>query len=124
MKKCPTGAISYDKFIIRQDKCLTFHNERLAEIPNWINDNWHNCLIGCMYCQTICPANRRFKNWVEDSVDFDESETECIMSSDHTPPIASIRKKLEIIGLPDDFKVLQRNLKLLISLDTREYTDY
>jgi epoxyqueuosine reductase len=114
IKKCPTGAISSDNFVIRQDRCLTFHNERLAEFPEWISESWHNYLIGCMYCQKICPANRRFKNWEEHSVDFSESETEYILKSDRKQLKTSTKKKLEIIGLLDDFEVLQRNLKLLI----------
>ena len=74
VKKCPTGAISGDAFIIKQDRCLTFHNERLSEFPEWIDDNWHHCLIGCMCCQTICPANRQVKNWMEDSVYFEKAK--------------------------------------------------
>jgi epoxyqueuosine reductase len=115
IKKCPTGAISVDNFVIRQDRCLTFHNERLAEFPKWIKGSWHNCLIGCMYCQTICPANRRFKNWVEDSVDFGESETEYILKSGRKQLEIPTKKKLKVIGLLDDFEVLQRNLNLLVS---------
>jgi epoxyqueuosine reductase len=115
IKKCPTGAISSDNFVIKQDRCLTFHNERLAEFPQWIKDSWHNCLIGCMYCQKICPANRQFKNWIEHSVDFDESETEYILKSDRKQLKTPTKKKLEIINLLDDFEVLQRNLSLLVS---------
>lgn len=114
IKKCPTGAISSDNFVIRQDRCLTFHNERLAEFPKWINGSWHKWLIGCMYCQAICPANRQLKNRVEHSVDFSENETEYILNSSHKQMETVTRKKLEKIGLLDDLEVLQRNLKLLI----------
>ena len=124
IKKCPTGAISSGNFVIKQDRCLTFHNERLAEIPKWINDSWHNCLIGCMYCQKICPANRQFKNLVEHRVDFSENETEYILNSEHNQMKTSIKKKLETIGLLEDFEVLQRNLKLLIRHDKQQPAGY
>ena len=120
IKICPTGVISSGNFVIKQDRCLTFHNERLAEIPKWINDSWHNCLIGCMYCQKICPANRQFKNLVEHRVDFSENETEYILNSEHKQMKTSIKKKLETIGLLEDFEVLQRNLKLLIRHDKQQ----
>lgn len=46
IKKCPTNAILSDRFLIRAERCLTFHNERQAEFPDWIDPAWHNCLIG------------------------------------------------------------------------------
>jgi epoxyqueuosine reductase len=114
IKKCPTGAISCSSFIIRQNRCLTFFNERLDKFPPWIQDSWHNCLIGCMHCQTVCPANRQIKNWVEDSVVFGKSETEYFLKGDPEYVSSLIKSKLKRIGLSDEFELLQRNLRILI----------
>jgi len=50
LNNCPTGAISEHRFLVRADKCLTFHNESKGQFPDWIEPSWHNCLIGCMRC--------------------------------------------------------------------------
>jgi epoxyqueuosine reductase len=51
MKSCPTGAISEDRFLLRAELCLTFHNERKMGFPDWIDPDWHHCLVGCLRCQ-------------------------------------------------------------------------
>ena len=47
MKACPTEAITPDRFLLHGARCLTFHNERKGEFPQWISPGWHNCLVGC-----------------------------------------------------------------------------
>ena len=57
---CPTGAISGDRFLLRAERCLTFHNEMPNEraFPSSIKPTSHNSLVGCMRCQDACPINR------------------------------------------------------------------
>ncbi len=115
LKACPTGAISSDRFIIEAEKCITFHNERLNSFPEWIKDSWHNCLIGCMTCQLVCPANKRVKNWIEDSVGFNERETSLILKGGrgHLPDATT--EKLQKLDLLEDFNLIPRNLQVLLT---------
>ena len=66
MDACPTGAIVSDRFLIHAERCITFHNERIEEFPEWLDSSWHNCLVGCLRCQWVCPENRDVRQWVED----------------------------------------------------------
>ena len=115
IKKCPTGAIPSDRFLIRADRCLTFHNEREAEFPDWIDPAWHNCLVGCMVCQLVCPANRGVRGQYGKGENFSEKETDLVLrgaSVERVPrPTAD---KLRRLGLLDDVGLLARNLKVLI----------
>jgi epoxyqueuosine reductase len=115
LNKCPTGAISPDRFIIRAERCLTFHNERLNRFPDWIEKSWHNCLIGCVKCQLICPANKGVKNWIEDSESFNEQETELLLNGVRHELTDTIEKKLQKLDLLEDFNLIPRNLYALIT---------
>ncbi|UCG54621.1 MAG: FeS-binding protein [Dehalococcoidia bacterium] len=116
LKTCPTQAISADRFIIEAEKCITFHNERLNNFPDWIEDSWHNCLIGCMSCQLVCPANRMVKNWIEDSVSFNEKETSLILKGDRSHLPYKTVKKLQELDLLEDFDLLPKNLQVLLTI--------
>lgn len=116
VNKCPSGAIPTDRFLLRAEKCITFHNESEAPFPEWIDPSWHNCLIGCMICQNVCPVNQRFVDRVVDEATFSEEETELILRNapkDDLPP--ETQEKLERINMLEDFKLLPRNLKALLN---------
>ena len=115
VKECPTDAIVPHRFLIQAEQCLTFHNERPNEFPDWIKLSWHNCLIGCMVCQLACPANKRFFNWFEEEGSFTEEETELILkgTSPKQLPHATV-EKLEKFYLLDQMDVIPRNLDVLI----------
>jgi epoxyqueuosine reductase len=49
VKKCPTGAVSSDRFLLYAEKCLTFHNEMDKPFPEWIDPSWHNCLTNYLF---------------------------------------------------------------------------
>jgi epoxyqueuosine reductase len=117
-RACPTGAISSDRFLIRAERCITFHNERLGEFPAWIDPSWHNCLEGCMHCQRVCPENVNFRDWVEGNHAFSEEETNLILKS--TPPDRlpdETARKLVELSLLEDTHILGRNLKALLDKD-------
>ncbi len=110
---CPTGALSAERFLLRAERCIVFHNERLGHIPfpSWIEPAWHNCLEGCMHCQSICPENRACKDRVERTVEFSEEETRLLIDGaplDHLA--ATTRHKLEQLDLAQDLAILPRNL--------------
>ncbi|UCE98200.1 MAG: 4Fe-4S binding protein [Dehalococcoidia bacterium] len=115
LKACPTKAISSERFIIKAENCITFHNERLNSFPKWIEGSWHNCLIGCMTCQLVCPANKRVNKWIEGCVDFNERETSLILKGErgHLPDITV--KKLQKLDLLEDFNLIPRNLQVLLN---------
>jgi epoxyqueuosine reductase len=112
---CPTKAIRDDDFIIRAERCLTFFNEGLDEFPEWIEPQWHNCLIGCMICQEVCPLNMQYKNSLDDGGEFTEWETQMILEGipSHRLPIKT-KSLLKKLGMLEDYGVLQRNLSVLI----------
>jgi len=115
IRECPTSAILSDRFLIRAERCLTFHNERQAEFPGWIDPAWHNCLIGCMVCQLVCPANRGVRSQYGKGESFTEEETALVtkgVSADQLPRLTA--DKLQRLGLLEDVGLVTRNLNVLI----------
>lgn len=115
LKNCPTGAISACRFLLRAEKCLTFFNEGDEDFPVWIKPEFHNCLIGCIRCQIVCPYNRLFISWIEDLGEFSSEETEYMLSG--LPPDSlpsSIIEKINLIGLDRYIRQIPRNLKALL----------
>ncbi len=116
VKKCPTGAISGDRFLLYAEKCLTFHNEREAPFPEWIDPSWHNCLIGCMYCQNVCPANKPSVRRIAHVATFSDEETELILKNAPKEELnKTILGKLEATSLLDDYQLVSRNLNALLN---------
>jgi len=115
MDVCPTGAIVSDRFLIHAERCITFHNERTAAFPKWLDPSWHNCLVGCLYCQNACPMNQKFLNWIEDRTAFSEKETDYLFNGalpDDMPQ--TMVEKLERLGMIEFTGVLGRNLEVII----------
>ncbi|MFX1390068.1 MAG: 4Fe-4S double cluster binding domain-containing protein [Promethearchaeota archaeon] len=111
--KCPTGAIQDDRFLLHVERCLTYHNEHPPEMsfPEWIDPSWHNCLVGCMQCQKVCPANKNVKNWIEKGPEFNEEETRLILEGIKFEDLdKETRKKLEKYEFTNYFEVFSRNL--------------
>ncbi len=118
LRECPTGAITSDRFLLHAERCLTFHNEKPTDVPfaPWIDASWHNCLVGCMHCQRVCPENRDFWEWIEEGEQFSEEETARLLeglAADELPQ--ETVKKLQKAGLLDYLEVLPRNLAALLS---------
>ena len=80
-RHCPTGAIPDDRFLLRAERCLTFHNERATDFPEWLDPAWHTCLYGCLRCQLACPEDRPFWTWAVDGADFTEEETDLLLQA-------------------------------------------
>jgi epoxyqueuosine reductase len=118
LTKCPTGAITSERFLLRAERCLVFHNERLSDhpFPAWIDPASHNCLIGCMLCQQFCPENKAFLKWFEGNESFSHEETALFLrgaSSDQLP--ATTNAKLERLGLHYALEILPRNLGVFLN---------
>ena len=114
---CPTGAIATERFLLRAERCLTFHNERPSDVPfpSWIDPAWHNCLVGCLHCQQVCPENRAVWSWVVEGTSFTEEETSLLQEGipfDQLP--GTTIEKLKQSDLADLLEVLPRNLSTFL----------
>ena len=121
LRRCPSGAITSERFLIRAERCLTFHNEKLSDVafPAWIDPSWHNCLVGCFHCQTICPENRDFLDQVTEGPEFSSEETAFLLEGvphDRLPP--AILNKLEQFDMMEILEFLPRNLSVLLNCDS------
>lgn len=114
-KACPTDAIQSDRFQLYAERCLTFHNESAKAFPQWLSPTWHNCLVGCMICQKVCPANKDVVKWIEPGETFTTDETDLILSgvSEEQLPKETLAK-LKGLDLMEYYNVLPRNLSALI----------
>jgi epoxyqueuosine reductase len=116
LQNCPTKAISKSRFLLHAENCLTYHNEAADDFPDWIDPSWHNCLIGCMRCQTICPENKAVITWFEDRSEFSEQETALFIQGvpiDHLPGKMVI--KIKNLEINENYRLLCRNLSLIIN---------
>lgn len=115
--KCPTGAIPTDRFLLRVERCITFHNEHPGEIPfpEWIDPEGHNCLVGCLHCQKVCPVNKKVIDWIEQGPEFSEEETFLILHGKNYDelPIRT-KEKIEKFDLVNYYEVLPRNLNVIL----------
>lgn len=112
-RKCPTGAIPTDRFLLRAERCITFHNEHPGEIPfpEWMDPTWHNCLVGCLHCQKVCPVNKKVINWTEPGPEFSEEETKLILKGQNLDQLPiETKEKIEQYDLVNYYEVLPRNL--------------
>ena len=114
-QNCPTGAIPSDRFLLHAERCISFHNERKGDVPfpSWIDRSWHNCLVGCMHCQRVCPQNRGFIQWIEEKEEFSQEETVLLLEGvprDQLP--VTTMRKLESLDLLEDTDILARNLSV------------
>jgi len=80
-RACLTGAIAPERFRLRAERCITFWNEKSGDVafPEWLDASWHDCLVGCMRCQRVCPRNREVLDLCEEGANFSEEETESLL---------------------------------------------
>jgi epoxyqueuosine reductase len=119
VSNCPTQAIRPDRFVISAEKCLTYHNEQPNHIPfpQWINPDWHNCLIGCMKCQDCCPMNRKNLSRLEPGPFFSHEETMMLLQAEPSSIFpAPLTQKLNQYDLTEYLDVIPRNLRTLLDL--------
>jgi epoxyqueuosine reductase len=117
-RHCPSGAIAPERFLLHAERCITFHNEKPAgtPFPAWMGAAWHNCLVGCMHCQRVCPENRQVWAWVKEGSGFSQQETAWFLEGvpyDQLPRATA--EKLERLDMEGFVDLLPRNLKALLS---------
>lgn len=121
ISNCPTKAIRSDRFVISAEKCLTYHNEQPTHVPfpQWIDRDWHNCLIGCMKCQDCCPMNRKNLSRLEPGPFFSDEETMMLLHAEPSSIFpAPLTQKLNQYDLTDYLDVIPRNLRTLLDLSS------
>jgi epoxyqueuosine reductase len=112
----PTSCVGQRSFAIDVDHCITLYNENPGPFPNWIHPSMHHALMGCMRCQSPCPAN--FEEVTAELGDITEDETRKILAG--TPDdalLVSLQRKLRAFpayGSKEMFPLLTRNLSVLI----------
>jgi epoxyqueuosine reductase len=113
--KCPTGAIDKKQFLIHGQRCLTNFNEYETPIPEWINSDWHDSIVGCMKCQIACPQNNKLLDIVDERLTFDEKETEMILDGSNFSSLpVETQNKISYAGMESYYNVLPRNIRLLL----------
>jgi epoxyqueuosine reductase len=123
MDSCPNKCISEENFVIDVSRCLSLFNEIKGEFPEWIQPDAHNALMGCLRCQSCCPANREIIKQAGRLEDVTEEETRKIL--DGTPNkelLNSLSRKLKGFyptQAEEHFPVLTRNLRALLSPETK-----
>jgi epoxyqueuosine reductase len=117
LRACPTGAITTERFLLHAERCLTFRNEKPGSVPfpAWVDSAWHNCLVGCMICQRVCPENKEVLGWVEEGAEFSREETALLLEGvtpDRLPaPLAEKLRRWDLLDLLD---ILPRNLGVFL----------
>ena len=114
-KRCPTGAISEDRFAVHAERCLSFFNESAEPIPDWVTPEMHHCLIGCTRCTDCCPVNKDTKGWVSTRCEFSREETSAILgAASGTSLHPEIELLLKRTNFEEGLELFPRNLRLLV----------
>ena len=117
LNACPTSAIGEDRFLLRAERCLTYFNEMPSDqpFPSFIDDQTHNCIVGCLRCQRVCPCNREVIEWFVEGEKFSEIDTEYLLQGTFTGDRATeMEKRLASCGL--DLTIFPRNLAALLHI--------
>lgn len=111
---CPTGAIRHNRFLIDNEKCLSYLNESPDDFPDWVPVSAHHSVYDCLKCQMKCPMNKAYVNNIDVTVKFNEAETALLLergASDSFPD--ALRRKTGILGFDAWIAAIPRNLEIL-----------
>jgi len=104
--------------LLHAERCLTLFSELPGPWSEWLPPSAHNCLVGCLICQKVCPKNKGLLSFESIEVSFDAEETAMILAENRnkTDPLWDrIKTKLDSMGLSGYKPVVGRNLKALTS---------
>jgi epoxyqueuosine reductase len=126
---CPSGAIGEDRFLLHGERCLTYFSELEGPLPEAYAHLKRRCLVGCLVCQEVCPANPRPLPVEPLGVRFDEGETAFILGDGPgAPPPPGLEEKVESLktgdcqmagGVPN--AVFRRNLSAVLKYRPAPY---
>ncbi|NLT14332.1 MAG: hypothetical protein GXY05_08315 [Clostridiales bacterium] len=116
LDNCPSKAIKADRYLIDASICLTAANEHQGDFPGWVDPSMHNCIVGCMKCQEVCPHNKKALDNIVEPVEFTEEETQYILDGkplDGAPE--EFLDKVKLLGIEVYYNVIPRNLRALMN---------
>ncbi len=115
LNHCPTGAIRSGRFLIDNERCLSYFNEGPQPFPAWIQPEWHNSLYDCLRCQIDCPMNQAHLETTPATIRFNEAETAQLLTgaplTDFSPEFQATARHL---GLDDWWEAIPKNLRALM----------
>jgi len=119
VENCPSKALKHGTPWVNINKCIVEYNEQDGNFPNWLHNEWHNCLIGCIKCQEICPHNK--KEWQTVIIPIEYSEIEEIINSNNFNDLSKYLKKLLMdLDLVRYYSKIKRNIKYLVKIKERQ----
>jgi epoxyqueuosine reductase len=116
LNNCPTGAITTDRFLINNERCLTYCNEAGAEkdFPEWIPPSAHHTIYGCLRCQTVCPVNKDHVHTIIEPAEFTEEETVLLVEGKSFELFPeALKQKVKALDMLNYLGALPRNLSIL-----------
>lgn len=111
---CPTGAIIEDRFLINNEKCLSFLNETPKMFPDWVLVSAHHCIYDCMMCTHTCPMNKAYINKEPITIEFTEHETNMLLDEKIDKFDAKLREKVKYLGMDEWIDAIPRNIKIIL----------
>lgn len=118
LSSCPNAAILPERFLINNERCLTYFNEAGGEwnFPEWIDPAAHHTLYGCLRCQFACPANRPYLNTHLEPVEFAEEETDLLLAGKPVELFPQdLRQKVEALEMSEYLGAIPRNLQAIFN---------
>jgi epoxyqueuosine reductase len=118
IEACPTGAVPQDRFLLRAHLCITRWNEMPGDIPfpGWIPPDAHECIIGCLRCQRVCPVNVPLFGQEQEGPVFTEEETAALLQGGTAESLPGpLRERLEEWVLDDWLDLFPRNLGAVLA---------
>jgi epoxyqueuosine reductase len=100
-RACPTGAIGPDRFLLHAERCVTWFSEYEGPLPEAFGKARRPCLVGCMVCQEVCPANKGLLRLERLPIHFTQEETEYLLGTSPGAPPPSVREKVEALRCAD-----------------------
>lgn len=118
LQNCPTGAIMPTRFLINNERCLTYFNEAGAawDFPNWIDPSAHHTIYGCLRCQLACPVNQPHLSDTIETIEFSEAETASLCEGkalDLLPE--ALQQKVTALEMTEYLGAIPRNLRVLFN---------
>jgi epoxyqueuosine reductase len=117
LKSCPSGAITAERFLLHAERCIVYYNEQDADVsfPAWMGSSWHNCLVGCLRCQEVCPENKAIPEWFAEGSQFSAEETALLLEGGSRERLsAATVEKLEQWDMGGWIGIFPRNLGALL----------
>jgi epoxyqueuosine reductase len=113
VENCPAKALKHGIPWVNIDKCITEFNEQEGDFPDWLHRDWHNCVIGCIKCQEVCPLNN--KEWQTIIIPIEYSEVEELLNSKYFSDVSEhLKTILKSLDLDRYYTEIKRNINYLI----------